>query len=545
MTQACRDTPLRWGFLTLPILMCAHAGAAEYYVDTANASASDSNAGTASAPWKTIARANQALVPGDTVHIKAGTYNSYIAPARSGSAGARITYRNYGSDVVTVTQASYGVLLDGKSYITVQGLNFTSLDRFMVLQNGANHNVIAYSKFENGRSNSWTGSVIYRNSSYNWIHHSTFANYGVCQTTYASGSDQGTTLDIGNEEDGTDASSFNVVENSTLLHAGHHVMGVFSRYNTVRNNYLHNEAWSNGRGHRNMYLQGVGSGSGYVLIEGNRFGYSSKPCNNASPTVGSVAMSTSYNLFRYNSIFHSVAYGLGTASYVSQGLQYDTGSYNRIYNNTVFSSGYNIDPAYIGGSEDAAIWFSNSVNSGNQIKNNLYFANRVAHTGYVGQQVFANNWDGNTQGDPKFQNASTSPPADKSDPTIPDFRLRADSPAIEKGGPLTTVASAAGFGTVLTLTDAKYFQDATYGPPGVLQADWIAVGSVNNVAQIASISGNIVTLASSLSWTYGAPVWLYRKSDGERVLHGTAPDPGAKEYPLGEALTPPANLQVR
>ena len=230
---------------------------------------------------------------------------------------------------------------------------------------------------------------------------------------------------------------------------------------------------------------------------------------------------------------------------MSQGWQYDTGSYNRIYNNTVFSSGYNIDPAYIGGSEDAAIWFSNSVNSGNQVKNNLYFANRVAHTGYVGQQVFANNWDGNTQGDPKFQNASTSPPADKSDPTIPDFRLRADSPAIEKGGPLTTVASAAGFGTVLTLTDAKYFQDATYGPPGVLQADWIAVGSVNNVAQIASISGNIVTLASSLSWTYRAPVWLYRKSDGERVLHGTAPDPGAKEYPLGEALTPPANLQVR
>jgi hypothetical protein len=293
-----------------------------------------------------------------------------------------------------------------------------------------------------------------------------------------------------------------------------------------------------------MYLQGVASGSGFVLIEGNRFGYSSRPCNDASPTTGSVAMSTSSNIFRYNSIFHSVAYGLGTYSYVSQGAQYDTGSSNRIYNNTIFNSGYNIDPAYKGGSEDTAVWFGSSANTGNQLKNNLYAANRVPHTGNVGQQVFANNWDSNTQGDPKFQNASTTPPTDKNDPMVPDFRLRSDSPAIEKGGPLTTATSATGSGTVLTLADAKYFQDGTYGPPGVLQADWIAVGSVNNVAQIAAISGNTVTLANALSWTQGAPVWLYRKSDGERVLYGTAPDPGAKEY-SGVGITPPANLQVK
>jgi hypothetical protein len=64
------------------------------------------------------------------------------------------------------------------------------------------------------------------------------------------------------------------------------------------------------------------------------------------------------------------------------------------------------------------------------------------------------------------------------------------------------------------------------------------------VAQIAAISGNTVTLSNSLSWTQGAPVWLYRKSDGERVLHGTAPDPGAKEY-SGVGITPPTNLQVK
>jgi Protein of unknown function (DUF1565) len=547
MPLSCTRSRVSWRLpiVSLCLLYSAHASAAQYYVDQANAAANDQNAGTESAPWKTIARANQALNPGDTVLVKAGTYNSYIAPARSGTADARISFKSFGTDAVVIEGAAYGILLDGKSYITVQGINFTNLDRFMYLRNGANQNIIAYSKFEKGRSNSWAGSIIDKNSSYNWIHHVTFARYGECLTSYGSGSDQGTTLDIGNEEDGSDASSFNVVENSTLYHAGHHVLGVFSRYNTIRNNYLHNEAWSNGRGHRNLYLQGVASGSGNVLIEGNRFGYASRGCNDASPTVGSVAMSTSRNIFRHNSIFHSVAYGIGTYSYVNQDAKYDTGSNNKIYNNTIFNSGYGIDSAYKGGSEDAAIWFAASVNTGNQVKNNLYFANRAPHTGYTGQQVITNNWNGSTQGDPKFVSASITPPADKSDPLAPDLRLRADSPAIDQGGALTTVSSPSGSGSVVAVADASYFQDGRYGPPGVLQADWIALGSVGNVAQIASISGNTITLAKAVSWTSGAAVWLYRKSDGERVLYGAAPDPGAKEYPQGELLLPPTNLQVK
>jgi PKD repeat protein len=64
-----------------------------YFVDTNNSGASDSNPGTEALPWKTITKANQVLVPGDTVYIKAGTYTSYIAPARSGTASGRITYK--------------------------------------------------------------------------------------------------------------------------------------------------------------------------------------------------------------------------------------------------------------------------------------------------------------------------------------------------------------------------------------------------------------------------------------------------------------------
>jgi hypothetical protein len=453
-------------------------------------------------------------------------------------------YRSYGTDAVTVQNASYGILLDGKSYITVQGINFTNLDRFMYLQNGANNNVIAYCNFDGGRTNAWTGSMIQRNSKYNWIHHSRFSKYGACVSGYASGSDQGTTLDIGNEEDGSDASSFNLIEDSIFYHAGHHVMGVFSRYNTIRNNYLHNEAWSNGRGHRTLYLQGVESGSGYVLFEGNRFGYSTRSCNNANPTTHNVLMTTSHNIFRYNKIFHSVADGLGTYSYVSQGAHYSRGSQNRIYNNTVFNSGYGIEPSYKGGSEDAAIYFSHSVNVDNAVKNNLYSSNYSVHTGYTANQVFANNWNGDTQGDPKFVDANTTPPSDKMDSKLPNLDLRPGSAAIDKGGPLTTITSATDTGVSISVGDASYFQDGTYGPPGLVQADWIAVGSVDKAIQISSISGNTINLVNAISWTKGDPVWLYKKSDGARVVYGAAPDAGAYEFPGENTLPAPTNLRV-
>ena len=107
------------------------AQAIDYYVDQNHPSANDQNSGTMDRPWKTITKANQTLVAGDTVYIKAGTYNSYIAPNNSGTSSNRITYRNYGSDTVTISNTTYGILLSGKSYITVQGINFYLLDQFL------------------------------------------------------------------------------------------------------------------------------------------------------------------------------------------------------------------------------------------------------------------------------------------------------------------------------------------------------------------------------------------------------------------------------
>jgi len=92
-----------------------------YYVDTNHPSASDSNPGTEALPWKTIQKAANTLVAGDTAYIKQGTYTGLVSPKNSGSAGAFITYSAYpGHEQKAILNGS-GFRITGKSYIKVSG----------------------------------------------------------------------------------------------------------------------------------------------------------------------------------------------------------------------------------------------------------------------------------------------------------------------------------------------------------------------------------------------------------------------------------------
>ncbi|MBE9483407.1 MAG: hypothetical protein IMY74_01085, partial [Bacteroidetes bacterium] len=465
--------------------------------------------------------ANANVQAGDTIYLRSGTYNSYIAPLNSGTATQRIIYQNYNSEIVTIDGAAYAILLDGDDYITVDGIGATGCTRFLYLINGANYNIIKNCSFDDSSDSTWSASKIKASSQYNWIQNCQFSKGGECT---AGGSDHGLVLEIGNEESSSDLSNYNLVEDSTLFHGGHHVLGVHGRYNTIRNNYMHNEAWSRDRGNRVYYTTGYEVNTGYNLIENNRFGYAARPCDDY--TTGSLSICTKNNIFRYNKLYHHNAAGLQFYGYAG----YSDGSYNRIYSNTIFNSGYNIYPTYEEGFEDTAVTFMHSANTGNVIKNNLYFSNYQVYTGYTAAQIFANNWDGDTQGDPLFVNASTTPPVDKNDSTLPNLNLQSGSPAIDVGGALTTVAAAdTGSGMSLVVSDAGYFQDGTWAPSGTVDADWIAVGTVGNVVQISSISGNTITLSNSISRQDSDSVWLYKDSDGTIVLYGSAPDAGAYE----------------
>jgi len=114
--------------LLLSHAVCSSASGATYYVSP---NGSNTNTGTESQPWQTIKKAADTLVAGDTVYIKAGTYQERVAPKNSGSSGNYITYSAYTGDTVTIDGSSISLStdLDGlfvvanKSYITISGLN--------------------------------------------------------------------------------------------------------------------------------------------------------------------------------------------------------------------------------------------------------------------------------------------------------------------------------------------------------------------------------------------------------------------------------------
>jgi hypothetical protein len=140
---------------------------------------------------------------------------------------------------------------------------------------------------------------------------------------------------------------------------------------------------------------------------------------------------------------------------------------------------------------------------------------------------------GNVQKDPMFVDVSTD-----------NYRLQAGSPAIGAGTYLTTTAGTGTSSTSLTVADASFFFDGA----GIVTADWVRIGA-STTAQIASIdyAANVITLATPVSWTAGAGVYLYKDSTGRVVLSGANPDIGA--FPSGGGITSqppgaPSNLQV-
>lgn len=111
----------------LAILGGAHA--ADYYVSPGG---QDTNPGTESSPWQTIAKASATMAAGDTVHIMKGAYRECVKPAHSGLPGQPITYTAYpghsavidGTGVALAKRGGILGLVDigNKKHIRISGL---------------------------------------------------------------------------------------------------------------------------------------------------------------------------------------------------------------------------------------------------------------------------------------------------------------------------------------------------------------------------------------------------------------------------------------
>jgi hypothetical protein len=105
--------------------------ASTYYVAT---NGSDSNAGTESAPWKTIQKAMNSATAGSTVYIKGGTYYEIVTVGVNGTAGAYITFRNTPGETVVIDGRGdvasgdvRGIInVNSKNYLKFIGLHLTN-----------------------------------------------------------------------------------------------------------------------------------------------------------------------------------------------------------------------------------------------------------------------------------------------------------------------------------------------------------------------------------------------------------------------------------
>jgi hypothetical protein len=463
--------------------------------------------------------ANANSSAGDTVYLRGGTYSNIgsINPAHSGtSENSRIVYGNYHNEKTTISDATDGIYLYKKSYISVSGIDFENLNRFLRIYAG-HYNIIAYCTFNQRKSTSgeWAGGLIAddfndttpasENSTYNRVHHCSF--YRWVYGTFTE--HRGGILDIGSwERYPVDESDCNLIEYNTFAYGGHHTLGVYSKYNVIRNNYFHNETsaaqWAFA-GYRDAITEGpVG---GYCLYENNRFAF--------ADSASGLALRTHHNILRFNMFYHN---GMGGIQAVRSDTA-DCADSNHIYNNDFYRNGYQADYAGFSGGLYFCDW-GNGDPIGNTIKNNIFYDNKggaITTDAVATPQMVENNWQ---VGDPLFADDEST--LDTLAPNLPDFHLQAASRCIDSGTFLTRIITPAGNGQQFQVEDAAYFMNG-WGIPGVA-GDEIRLLGTDQKARLTSVNyqTNAVTVDKSVTWTQNQGVCL--------AYQGSAPDLGAYEY---------------
>jgi len=128
------------GLLLLGTAVLCSAHAAEYYVSP---SGRDTNPGTLLQPWKTIQKAANSAVAGDTVLIRRGVYRELVTLNASGADGNPITFKNYprenpilcASGKIPPDGDTAQILIQDQSNLVIEGLelrNYRTTDKNLV-----------------------------------------------------------------------------------------------------------------------------------------------------------------------------------------------------------------------------------------------------------------------------------------------------------------------------------------------------------------------------------------------------------------------------
>src|SRR5260370_29865188 len=128
VTAVSQADPTKSASATVTVHLASRSGVTYYVATTGN----DTNAGTLSAPWRTIQHAANSVHPGDTVQVEGGVYKEIVTIPISGNATqGYITFMSYPAPTSIVDGTGLSVRASGQtglfslagshSYIIIQG----------------------------------------------------------------------------------------------------------------------------------------------------------------------------------------------------------------------------------------------------------------------------------------------------------------------------------------------------------------------------------------------------------------------------------------
>jgi hypothetical protein len=524
------------------------AAAADYYVDPNKGA--DANDGSISAPWRHLSHAGRRLRPGDTVYLRAGTYSDdSLFTTTDGTEDAPITICAVSGEKAVLTgKGIYDQIMHlNNDHYVISGLTFEDTRCYNVLYvNSSEHVTI-----RNCRFSKQTGTMILaRGGGYHTIEKNTFDTTGSPQ-----GPGSGDHIYVA-------GSHHNLIQENRFIRAGHAACDQIesgdlrSHHNILRNNVVE-QHWGGG-----FY---VIRGSSRSLLENNRIYYAGKemeypkagfqlaaddnivrfnvvaetgarPHSHNGMTIAGYRFSGIDQHARNNAVYNNVFYKVGRAAIAVSQRQACQVTGNKTFNNIVYHGrvGGPHEPWWPDGNYYLTFetYHAFADNKWKAFPNdNFFHHNLILHAdphgdhpgedpvvfcepegwGHCLEWVEANfprHFHHNLQQNPRFVNAEGR-----------DFRLRGDSPAIDRGGFLTRTTAASQAATQVPVTDASLFCDGW----GRIEGDLVRVGKNPPRRLIrADYDRNTLVLESPVSFAADTPVSL--------PYHDAAPDMGAIEF---------------
>jgi hypothetical protein len=517
------------------LLLSWHAEAATYTVKAGGGG-----------DFTTVQACATAMASGDTCTVYAGTYNEHVSLS-AGAVAAYKTLQVNGTDLVYVydfTISSHNKIIG----FYIQNPSSPSTNNCLTISNTATDIYVTNNNFYACGSRAMiSGPNSTATSTYVYIQNNTLS-YG-CSTSRAPNVCAALNINF----------SHSLLGNNDISHVGDGVDYAGS-YNIFRNNTMHDTPTSDcgtrsGNCHIDFIATEPTTPSQYNVYEGNTELNNVGANGHGYLSQADVCSNQCYNLIiRFNVGAHVGSWGVlddNANNNSVPGFSY-VKSYNNTwvdYNNYSGNQLYGVTNGFTHNSTNGAeindlFYYPESLANFNpyatdassapfSASNNLAWCTGTPcsiHGHVYGSGNFTDD-AGNIKADPLFVNYSGN-----------DFRLAANSPALNSGTRLTAVSTTdSGSGTSLVVNDASFFQDG-YGLQGV-NADCIAVTTVTNYVCITAVNyqTNTLILAGSITRSRGEPVWLYSGSTGTRVLFGQAPNIGAT-FNAGSRPAPPTNL---